>query len=778
MGSIRTGMIIVAVAIIVVAFLPALPAPAFLLSLMLLVGSGLLLKPLRRAALYLLALLAGLLWASGYGYLGLHQQLPAALEGADIWVEGEVAGLPVVNERAQRFELSVLTLEHNEQEMSQALKKVRVNWYQTERQVTPGQRWRLQLRLKRPHGFGNPGGFDYQGWLFQQGIGAVGYVRQHQDNRLIADAGYRHWLDQWRFSLYQRLSSRLNSDPNKGLMMALLMGERADISREQWQLLSRTGTNHLFVISGLHVGFVALCAYLLTFNLSRLLLIGPPRFAAQQVAVVVALLASFCYAAIAGFSLPTQRALIMLVVLLTARLLLRRVSAWHSYFMALLLVLLWDPLAPQSAGFWLSFGAVGALMFAFGWRTNSRGFWWRWIRPQLVVFIAFVPVLMFFFQQVSLISPLANLLSVPIVGLVMVPLCVLVVVLDLLAVLTGFTQIETLSLWLTQLTSSGLRLLGSFLEFVSTAPFAQWRNSVSLVALVCACGGVLLLLAPRGLPARWLGLLCFLPLLTGSDDRPQSGHFEMTVLDVGQGLSVHIRTHRHSLIYDVGARFSDRFDMASSVILPYLYKQGVTSLNAVVISHGDNDHAGSLPVLLAQMDTDKLISGASEKVNHDHRTLGCKDGLSWQWDLVRFQLVRVDAALWSSENNRSCVLRVSSEHWSVLIPGDIEARAEIALAERYANNLRSDVLLASHHGSLTSSSVAFLDQVKPKLVIVSSGYRNRFGHPHPKVMARFNRRGIEVKNTARQGAIFVTADDAGPTLKIKSYRQLFRRYWR
>lgn len=783
MGSVRTGMIIVSAALISVVFLPELPAISNFLFLLLPVIFTFFSHAVRRLLPFYLPLVLGLLWGCGYGYLGLNQQLPKSLEGLDVWVAGEVMGLPVTHDRSQRFEFKVLEFELSEQmqraekAVEPSLKKVRINWYQTKDRVKPGERWRLLLRLKRPHGFANAGGFDYQGWLFQQGIGATGYVRKHEDNKREAEAGYHRLLDQWRFKLYQKLSERLGDNPDKGLMLALLMGERGDVSHSQWQLLSRTGGNHLFVISGLHVGFVALCAYLLFFNVSRLLLIGPPRIAAQQVGVCAALMCSFAYAAVAGFSLPTQRALIMLVVMLAGRLLRRRVDVWYSYLMALLLVLLWDPLAPQSVGFWLSFGAVGSLLYAFGLRTHNRGVWWRWFRPQWVVFVAFVPVLLFFFQQVSLISPLANVVAIPVVGLFMVPLCVLMVVLEIILAFVDVAALESLAGLLFWFSHYCLALLVSFLTLLAELSVAQWTRNLNLWVLLCATAGVFLLLVPRGLPARWLALCCFLPLFVNDENQRPIGTFEMTVLDVGQGLSVYIGTRHHHLIYDVGARFNDNFDAASAVILPYLRKQGVGSLDRVVISHGDNDHAGSLPVLLAGIAVTQVISGASEKIMTETDTVVCEDGFSWQWDQVTFQLMQADSSLWHDENNRSCVLKVSSEHLSVLIPGDIEARAEFSLQEKYGKALQADVLLAPHHGSLTSSSETFLEQVKPSLVIISSGYRNRFGHPHSKVITRYQGRQIKVLNTANEGALQISKSSAQTEPVIDAYRQSSKRYW-
>lgn len=770
----QAGMIIATVTIVAVGFLPYLPSPGVLALVLFL---ALVVIFLRRFLL-VIPLCFGLLWASVYGYLGLSQQLPEELEGVDVWVEGTVSGLPKVTARSQRFEFDINKVESSEgvyQHLN--LQKIRVNWYQRDMLVLPGERWRLLVRLKRPHGFANPGGFDYEGWLFRQGIGATGYVRGDDKSHRIIPPGYRNLLDQWRHKLLAGLSNHLVHNPNKGFLLALLIGERSEIDDEQWQLLSTTGTNHLFVISGLHVGFVALCGYVLFFQLSRLLLLGPPRIAAQQVGAIGALLTSCCYAAIAGFSLPTQRALIMLVVMLLGRLCRRQINVWHSFCLALLLVLLWEPLAAHSPGFWLSFGAVGSLLYAFSHRTDSTGFWWRWIRPQWVVFIAFVPVLLFFFQQASLVSPLANILAIPVVGFVIVPLCLLVVMLQILAELSNAVIFYQAVDGLLKLTSFSLSQVFTYIQWLAEMPWAKWTHVISLWSLLPALAGVLLLLAPPGLPARWLGWFCFLPLFTGIETAPDSGGFEVAVLDVGQGLAVVVRTENYQLLYDTGARFSKSFDAASAVVLPYLRQQGVNQLDKLVISHGDNDHAGALPQLLENIEVSEIISGASATKTIGLEALACEGGKSWRWDGVHFELMRAERNVWDNENNRSCVLMIRSEQMAVLVSGDIETAGEVSLIRHYGDGLRADVLLAPHHGSKTSSSENFLDAVRPEIVIFSSGYRNRFGHPHPKVVARYRQREIEMLNTSEVGAVRIFANPEIPLLEIEKYRESFPRYW-
>lgn len=770
----QAGMIIASVTIVMVGFLPQLPSPALLV----LVSFLTLVAIFFRRFLIIIPLLFGLLWASAYGYLGLSQQLPEDLEGVDLWVEGTVTGLPRVTARSQRFEFRVHCVEIADgfcQNLK--LKKIRVNWYHAEILVFPGDHWRLLVRLKRPHGFANPGGFDYEGWLFRQGIGATGYVRNHEAIQRLTRPGFDGLLDQWRFQLLSGLRANLEGDARKGFLLALLLGERSDIDDQQWQLLSSTGTNHLFVISGLHVGFVALCGYFLFFQFSRLFLIGPPRIAAQQVGTIGAMLTSCCYAAIAGFSLPTQRALIMLVVMLMGRLCRRQVNVWHSFCLALLLVLLWDPLAAHSPGFWLSFGAVGCLLYAFSQRSCSSGFWWRWGRPQWVVFITFVPVLLFFFQQASLVSPVANILAIPVVGFVLVPLCLLVVALQVLAEMFGVLVFYQGAHELLKLSSFCLMQVFTCLEWLSGVPWAQWTHVITLWSLVPALAGVGLLLAPPGLPARWLGWVCFLPIFATAESAPQHGQFEVMVLDVGQGLAVLVRTENHQLLYDTGARFSESFDAASAVVLPYFRQQGVHRLDALVISHGDNDHAGALPQLLEGTKVENIVSGASADKIIGFEANACESGKSWRWDGVHFELMQAERAVWRNENNRSCVLSVRNQQMTVLLPGDIESEAERALINHYGEALRADVLLAPHHGSLTSSSESFLETVQPKVGIFSSGYRNRFGHPHAKVVARYRRHEIEILTTAETGAIRIFSVPGEPSPGIEKYRQRFRRYW-
>lgn len=770
----KANMIIACAAIVGIGFLPDLPPFVVLIITLLVAVAALLVRRFR----LLLPLCLGVFWGAAYGYLTISQQLPAELEGVDLWVEGEISGLPRRTDLSQRFEFDIKHIALPDGRKKRVnLGRVRINWYQTFRSVKPGERWRLQLRLKRAHGFANPGGFDYEGWLFRQAIGATGYVRRHEHNQRLATAGSGQLLDQWRYGLLQRLRAQLQDNPNKGLLLALLMGERTDISAQQWQLLSTTGTNHLFVISGLHVGFVALCAYFVFFHLSRLLLLGPPRIAAQQLGAAGALLSSCFYAAMAGFSLPTQRALIMLLVMLLGRICRRRINVWHSFTLALLLVLLWDPLAAHAAGFWLSFGAVGSLLYAFSQRTVDKGFWWRWVRPQWVVFVAFFPVLLFFFQQVSLVSPAANLLAIPFVGFIVVPLCLLVVLLELLTSVLPLQWLASCTGLMLQLASSSFELIFDYLKLLAALPWAKWGHALSLWFLLPALAGVLLLLAPRGLPARWLGVVCLVPLLVGGRSGPQQGQFEVTVLDVGQGLAVLVRTAEHQLLYDVGAQFSPNFDAANAVVLPYLRQQGIAALDRVVISHGDNDHAGALPMLIDGVAVAEVVFGSASIATGKVSQQACEDGQAWQWDKVSFKLMQADASTWHNENNRSCVLKVSSDAFSVLLTGDIEVEAETALLGQYGSQLKADVLLAPHHGSRSSSSQTFVDRVAPEWVIFSSGYRNRFGHPHEKVVARYSRRNIAMLNTQQQGAIrvYFHQDEARPV--IEKYRETFKRYW-
>ncbi len=714
----------------------------------------------------------GLLWGLAYGWFMLQSQLLVEDEGKDLWVTGRVTGIPKHYEHSRRFDFLVDQVnDETGKDLNRLLKKIRINWYQLEHPVVPGEYWRFKVRLKKPHGFANPGGFNYETWLFRQGIGATGYVRSAQTSEPIKNAYPQigHYLDRWRYFIIKRLNEKLATEPHRDLFLALTLGEKSEITPAQWQLFSASGTNHLFVISGLHIGFIAGLVYAVGLWLGRLTMIRAPVWTVQQTAACIAISAATFYALLAGFSLPTQRALIMIVALLSGQLVKREVEIWRAYCFALLLVLLNDPLAAETRGFWLSFLAVAALIYAYQGRTRIDSIGWRWIRPQWIVFIALIPVLLVSFQQFSLVSPVANTLAVPIVGFILVPLSLLAALL--------FNIVPSLAGTLFSIFGFILEYLLVILKILTNHPHATRILNPGSLPITLAVLGILILLSPRGLPARWLGGLCLLPLFIANHKITTTGEFSLTVLDVGQGLSAVIETKNHSLIYDVGAKYSRSFNMADAVILPYLKTVGIERANRLVISHSDNDHAGALPVLLEKLHVEKVITGTPMEFRDGITHQLCHSGFSWAWDGVQFQLMKAETGAWSNENNQSCVLKISSGRRSVLLTGDIEREAEASLIAQFPEKLDSVVMIVPHHGSLTSSTEKFLDRVSPDYAVFTTGYQNRFGHPHAKVVERYQRLGTSLLNTVSSGAITITFDKENAQPIVKQHRRTFNRYW-
>ncbi len=637
-------------------------------------------------------------------------------------------------------------------------RRLRLSWYGGP-PVHAGEIWRLTVRLKSPRGFHNPGGFDYERWLFAHGIGATGYVRRSDGNRLLEPP---RGIDALRGRLAAAIARSLDDSSLSGLVRALALGARDGISPGQWQVLRRTGTAHLVAISGLHIGLVA---GLLLWTGRRLWLrFGTWRIDAGTAGAASALLGAVGYAALAGFSLPTQRALIMLAVSLAAWVWRRHASPWQGYSLALIGVCLRDPLAPLGSGFWLSFTAVAWILFVVANRLGPARRWVETLKVQAMLWLGMTPLMIYGFHQIGWTAPLANLVAIPLVGFVVVPL-----------ILTG-----CLAWWLWPDAAQALwhwaeGVLGGV--WVWLAWLAQWSAGAwplpapTLTGVVLASVGLGLLAAPRGLPGRWLGALLLIPLLSPPVERPPPGQLWLTLLDVGQGLAVVAETTRHVLVYDTGPRFSDRFDAGSDIIAPFLDGRGRRHVDLVVVSHADGDHRGGLAGLLRRF--------PSPVVTSDPDALGlpaaeCRAGRSWRWDGVEFELLWPLSGISGSGNDRSCVLKITAAGGaSVLLPGDLEAGGEAALVARYGSRLAARVLVAPHHGSRTSSTSAFLDAVRPALILVAAGHGNRFGFPHPEVVARYRQRG-RILTTADSGAIQVRL---GRTVQVRPWRLENRRLW-
>ncbi|MFZ2404096.1 MAG: DNA internalization-related competence protein ComEC/Rec2, partial [Methylobacter sp.] len=636
--------------------------------------------------------------------------------------------------------------------------------YYPDQSIKAGQHWTFTVKLKRVHGNLNSGGFDYERWLFTEGIGATGYVRSNPKPVLLDRDSAWCSIAVLRQIITDRLSSLLDNSPSLALIKALTIGDGNGITGQQWEVFRKTGTTHLVVISGSHIGLIAGLVYYLVLKLwARTgLLACPPQKAAAVSAVLVAIF----YSGLAGFSVPTQRSVVMLAIAMIAIILQRNSRPFNTLATALFAVLILDPLAVLAAGFWLSFLAVSLIVYAVSGRLGKLGPIWTAIKLHWVTSVGLSPLLLLFFQQVSLIAPLANLVAVPVISLLVVPLSLLAVIIMFIApALAGklFLLIDPVLQGLWWLLT---RLAKMPMTSINHAPPSYW-------ALLFAVPGVLLLLAPAGIPARWLSAAMFLPLVFTDAKRPETGAINMTLLDVGQGLSAVVQTRHHLLVYDTGAKFSEQSDMGQSVLLPFLRSQGIAKIDSLVISHGDNDHIGGAASLMRGIATEQVLTSVPQQLN-GYVPIHCAAGQSWLWDEVKFTMLAPQQAF-VSDNDNSCVLKIESKHGAVLLTGDIEAAAESWLVETYGEGLKADVLVSPHHGSKTSSTAGFLQAIQPEYVLIPAGYKNQFGHPHKDVLVRYRQVDAQWLNSAHSGAITVNVENN--TWVVQGMRQTESKYW-
>ncbi len=718
----------------------------------------------------------------------LATSLAPALEGQDVQVTGIVAAMPQPREDALRLRLAVESAQRGGAGVSLP-PLIDLAWYaagwRDEAQAVPppalraGERWRMTVRLKAPHGARNPHGFDYELWLWEQGVQATGYVRTgapQQDVPERLGATWHYPVEQLRQRVRDAIVRRLEGGTQDearrraaGVVAALVTGDQRAIDRADWELFRITGVAHLMSISGLHITLFAwLAAAALQWlwrRSARLCLAVPAPSAALAGGVLLAL----AYALFSGWGVPAQRTVLMLAAVAALRLAGRRWPWPQVWLLACALVLLADPWALLQAGFWLSFVAVGILFATDLGAKGRRGAraWWRFrsmLREQWVVTAALAPLTLMLFGQVSVVGLVANLLAIPWTTLLITPLA-----------LGGV-------LWppLWQAAAWCAQLMGVALQWLAGWPWAQLTLALAPLpfgVLAVAGSALLVLRLPWGV--RLLGLPLLLPVLAWQPPRPAPGQFELLAADVGQGQAVLVRTAGHSLLYDAGPRFSATSDAGERVLAPLLRAFG-ERLDLLVLSHGDSDHTGGAAAVLAQQPGARVLGSIDAGREPAGRAVQpCAAGQRWQWDGVDFEVLHPapgpapSAAPAARPNARSCVLRVSSAQGrAALLAGDIERAQEQALVAARAP-LAADVLLVPHHGSKTSSSEAFIDAVQPRLALVQSGYRNRFGHPALQVAQRYQERRIALAQSPACGA----ASWSSASGALHCERARGRRYW-
>lgn len=708
----------------------------------------------------------GFCWALFITQLKIGHSLNPEIENKDLVVNGVVASVPEIHGDHSRFLFELATMTDSKGNKYKFSERVRLSWYKNKTVPKPGEMWQFMVRLKRPYSFMNSGGFDYEAWMLRQGIKATGYIKKSGVNKKLRDTN-RFFIEKQRYKIARQIKQKLDV-PLSGIVLALSLGDRSQLDAQQRRVLSETGTNHLIAISGLHIGLIATFVYFIAYFIWRQFYFLTQRLPAPYFASLMAFIVALFYALLSGFALPAQRALIMLGVFLLAILQPGRMLISHVICIAAVFILLFDPFAIIAADFYLSFMAVLFILYLTQFRINKQSKFTKFIVLQCLLSLCLLPVLIFWFKQIPLYSIAANLIAIPVIGFFIVPLSLVISIFLFLfpsVVENLYVIIKILYDW-----------LWWWLTFLS-----EQHHSVIAIAspnslsIILAIIGVMILTMPRGLPARYLGVFFFLPLLFPVHEKLKEGEFEFVLLDVGQGLSAVVRTQNKTLLYDTGARFSERFNTGDAVIKPYLRQKGISNISMLIISHGDNDHIGGVDAITRNFHIGDIISSVPKKLE-GYGAKRCISGQAWEWNKVNFEILSPAENSDVSGNNASCVLKIASEYGSVLLTGDIEKKAELELVNRYHEKLASELLLVPHHGSKTSSTKAFISAVSPKYAFIPAGYKNRFGFPKQDIMARYNVFNVKTFVSYETGELSAKFLRTG--LKINEFRNENRRFWR
>jgi len=711
-----------------------------------------------------LVLLFGFGWSVLSGQIAVHDNIDKSLVKKEITIQGQIDDLPVYKQNSWRFTFLPGQAIYQGKPVP-VPGKIRLSWHTRDVSLLSGQRWQLKVKLSPPGGTLNPGSTDYETWLFQQGIRAKGYVLDRSTNRLLEQSGWVAGFDYLREMLRKSLF-QISDSQAIAVLVALSVGDKSAISSSMWDVFRKTGVNHLVAISGLHIGLIAVFFFWLSGLLWRLSYRLCEQVATPQVQAIAAISAAVFYAGLAGFSIPTQRALVMLTTVMLAKMLFRNLQPARQLAFALFSVLLWDPVAVTSAGFWMSFMAVVAIFI------SSQGFYFVLKRQaiftmQWSITLVLLPFLIFWFQQISIVSPLVNLFLVPLFSLFFVPAGLLLSFLQL----TGWSVVEFFTSCYLYVLSLVLQTLASIAEKDWVTLRIQGDDSIVLLLVSIA---IFFWFLPTTRYARLTTVFILVTVLRAAGENKLQDRLQITLLDVGQGLAVVVQYKDRALLYDLGPRYRKVSSATQRIVLPFLEYRQIKHLDQLVISHADSDHAGDIGVILGAISVAEIFTGEPEEsqVNMEK----CQAGYQWYWYETRFEFLGQRGRNYLG-NNASCVLKITHGKSVILLTGDIEKRVERQLVGLYGKTLKSRILVIPHHGSRTSSSRAFVEATRPEVILNSSGYLNHYQFPDSQVKKRWLENGRLFLDTATSGAIKVLLGDNGEMMAISAYREKKQKYW-
>jgi competence protein ComEC len=766
------------------ALLAALLVAALAVAIAAAVNGGGLHAPARSLMLLAAAGAVGFAYAAAMATVRMADELPFDHEGRDVVVEGVVASLPARLPRGVRFEFDV---ERVLTPGATVPRRLLLGWYGEFIPARPAERWQFTVRLKRPHGVQNPGGFDLEAWMLERNLRASGAVRSGRRDpeprlvdALVRSPGYL--VERARYNLRDRLAGMVEERRYGGVLLALILGDQRAIAAADWTLFNRTGISHLVSISGLHITMIA---SLVGWCVARLWRTTPAlllRVPAQAAAVFAGLAGAAGYALLAGWGIPAQRTVLMLTVVGAAWLARARIGMGQSLALAAAAVCIFDPWAVLAAGFWLSFGAVAAIVWVVQGRVTDpdEPAWRRTLRAaahvQMAVTLALVPATIVLFHQFSLISPFANAVAIPVVSWVVTPLALLAGAFALLPAPLALPAELLLAV-----AHAVFSVLAAVLAWWAAFDWSMLPVATPpwIVTALAVCG-VAWLLAPPGWPVRWAGTLALLPLFTWPAERPRTGELWVTALDVGQGSAVLVESSDRAWLYDTGPRYSSDSDAGERIVLPYLRHRGIRRLDGLIVSHLDGDHSGGAAAVLRGIGVGRLLTSIAD----GDPALGgrpperCQAGAQWVDGPMQFVVLHPTADDYRarrSTNAMSCVVLARLGPRSVLLTGDVGVADEAAILAR-SPGLQVDWLAAPHHGSRSSSSAALLSALGAAEAVAQAGYRNRYGHPDATVVARYRLHGTELRRTDQSGALQWRLRSDG-TARVSAWRTERVRYW-